>query len=726
VRPLPVAALALVLAAAAPGAAQAAFTIGSTPAAGAGPEAIAVVDYNEDGAQDLAVANAMIGGTVTLLTGSGSGTFAAGGTLNVGNTPVAIGAGDFNGDGDPDLAIANSEVFTPGGAGSVTIYSGNGSGGFTVASSPAVNHPRSIAVGDFNADGFQDIATANTDAGTVSILIGAGNGTFTHLPAEPSAGPNADALAVGDFNGDGSEDLAVARPGFVRVLRGAGDGSFTLGVATAVAAFPQALSVGDVNGDDIQDVVTANYSTASVSVLIGKGDGTFTRVSPDPATGATPTDLAIGDFDGDGDQDLATADSTPGGPGTMSVLDGNGAGGFSAPSAYPAGARPWAIAAGEFNGDRNQDLAVTNSASVRTVSVMLSTDPPSTANLLDGGDAEAPGAAGTSSAFPAPPGWTRDQGNFTYVRYGSAYAFLRSLLAPTIRGGLAFFTGGPSSPTSSVFQTVDVSGRGAAIDAGLATARLSGLLGGFRIDPDNALVTATFLDGGGSALGTPLQIGPVTVADRHNVTTLLPRATSGLVPAGTRRIRVRILATRLAPNYNNAYADGLSLAIAEAAPPVVPPPPGPGPGLGPGPGVVPPAVVPPVVAVAPVLSKLTLTPSKFRAVRAPTGTKVGYSLDRTATVTFTVLRRSPGVRKGKKCVAPPRKPAKGSKPKRCTRSVALGSFTRASAAGATSFRFTGRVKSKALAAGKYTLTATAKTTAGKSSKTLAKPFTVVR
>lgn len=145
-----------------------------------------------------------------------------------------------------------------------------------------------------------------------------------------------------------------------------------------------------------------------------------------------------------------------------------------------------------------------------------------------------------------------------------------------------------------------------------------------------------------------------------------------------------------------------------------------------------------VAFAVPALSRLTLSPARFRAAprggsavaaarrRAPVGTKVGYRLDRAATVRFTVTKRAPGVRRGKRCVAPPRRPALGAKPKRCTRTVTLGGLTRASRAGANAFRFTGRVKRRALAPGAYTLSAVAQGAGGTRSARLSRRFTIVR
>ena len=69
--------------------------------------------------------------------------------------------------------------------------------------------PESVAVGDFNGDGVQDLAVANQGSNNVSVLLGNGDGTF-QAARNFDAGRSPVSIVVGDFNGDGVQDLAVA------------------------------------------------------------------------------------------------------------------------------------------------------------------------------------------------------------------------------------------------------------------------------------------------------------------------------------------------------------------------------------------------------------------------------------------------------------------------------------------------------------------------------------
>jgi hypothetical protein len=329
------------------------FLTAQSYAAGISPWSVAVGDFNGDGIKDLAVANNAYYGTVSVLLGKGDGTFLAAVNYSAGASPSSVAVGDFNGDGKPDLAVANS------GSNNVSVLRGQGDGTFLPAQTfPAGASPRSLAVGDFNGDGIPDLAVANGSG--VSVLLGQGDGTF--LPAQSyAAGSEPSAVAVGDFNGDGKQDLAVANAysNNVSVLLGKADGTFLAADNYSAGASPSSVAVGDFNGDGILDLAVADYAfNGTVSVLLGQGDGTFLPAQSYTA-GTRPRSVAVGDFNGDGKLDLAVANyGISGGNGTVSVLLGKGDGTFYPAASFPAGQGPRSVAVGDFNGDGHLDLAV--------------------------------------------------------------------------------------------------------------------------------------------------------------------------------------------------------------------------------------------------------------------------------------------------------------------------------------------------------------------------------
>jgi len=179
-------------------------------------------------------------------------------------------------------------------------------------------------------------------------------------------------------------------------------------------------------------------------------------------------------------------------------------------------------------------------------------------NLLVNGDAEAGAGSLSGRDVLTVPGWTTAN-NFTVVSYGAPDFPTADSPGPAERG-TNFFSGGPSTTGSSASQLIDVSAGAAEIDAGTLVAELTGYLGGFSGQGDNAVLTARFLSGTGEALGE-LVIGPVLAADRTNTTGLLFRGATNAVPAGTRQILVTLDTVRTSGSYNDGYADNLSLVL---------------------------------------------------------------------------------------------------------------------------------------------------------------------
>jgi FG-GAP-like repeat/Divergent InlB B-repeat domain/FG-GAP repeat len=287
--------------------------------------------------------------------------FAAATNFGAGSGPYSVAVGDFNSDGKQDLAVANQS------SSNVSISLGDGAGSFSAATNfGAGSAPSSVAVGDFNGDGNQDLAVTNIGSNNVSILLGDGAGNFS-APTNFGVGSGPYSVAVGDFNGDGKQDLAIgnAFSDTVSILLGDGAGSFSAATNFSAGSGPYSVAVGDFNSDGNQDLAIANGYSNKVSILLGDGAGNFSAPT-NFDTGVAPYSVAVGDFNGDGKQDLAVANQGN----TVSILLGDGGGSFSAATNFAAGSLPYSVAVGDFNGDGKQDLAVANFSS-NNVSIFL-------------------------------------------------------------------------------------------------------------------------------------------------------------------------------------------------------------------------------------------------------------------------------------------------------------------------------------------------------------------
>jgi hypothetical protein len=292
--------------------------------------------------------------------------------LNVGTNPRSVAVGDFNRDGVQDLAVVNA------GSINVSILLGKVAGGFgavtnfPVSGPPRPGAPQSVAVGDFNGDGKQDLVTANANnttlQGGVSVLFGDGKGGFTTPMNIGFSNPQS--VAVGDFDGDHKQDFTGVEDyrngaGVDIALGFNGSGGFTFSPRFFTALNPFAVAVGNFNTDAKPDLaVTHRIPYNVITVLLSTrpvGVVDFLYLSPPLLpVGTDPISVAAGDFDGNSNQDLVTANA---GSNNVSVLGGDGAGNFDAAVSFPVGTCPQSVAVGDFNGDAKQDLAIANAGS---------------------------------------------------------------------------------------------------------------------------------------------------------------------------------------------------------------------------------------------------------------------------------------------------------------------------------------------------------------------------
>lgn len=211
---------------------------------------------------------------------------------------------------------------------------------------------------DYNRDGKPDVAIL-TNTGGVSVMLGRGDGGFEGPRDVVMGSAPATFVVSADVNMDGRLDLISTHmfASVVAVALGQGDGSFATPRLLPCMG-PGGIVAADVNGDSKPDLVVANttglipsQAGSTVSVLLGRGDGTFADPVLSPVLGQRPDSLAAGDFNQDGRADVVVnaMTSSPFAP-DVSILISKGDGSFQPPRAAPLsqGPHPWFVVA-DFN-----------------------------------------------------------------------------------------------------------------------------------------------------------------------------------------------------------------------------------------------------------------------------------------------------------------------------------------------------------------------------------------
>jgi hypothetical protein len=266
--------------------------------------------------------------------------------------------------------------------------------------------PTGVAVADFNLDGHDDVAvtTGNpflaeeawTFTDGVAVLYGAADGTLSRPVYYPLGGKEysygtslvprriveagqrgaADVVAE-DLNGDTRPDLAVANSvtnsvsvlintvintGVGPVTANDGNQSFAAPRHYPTGSSPSAVAAAVLDGANGVDLVTANSGSGDVTLLHNQGQGTYPTDASKAghqtvSVGASPQDVAAGDLDGDSDQDdVVTANS--GSDSVSRLLDGSGSANSYSIGSNPD--RPKGVAIGDVDGDGDADVATAN------------------------------------------------------------------------------------------------------------------------------------------------------------------------------------------------------------------------------------------------------------------------------------------------------------------------------------------------------------------------------
>ena len=274
--------------------------------------------------------------------------------------PTSVAVGDVNGDGKQDLVITKRV------SGSVSVHLGDGNGGFSAGVDYVAGaQPGHVLLADLKGDGKLDIVVTDYATGVVNVLAGNGDGTFAKPVSYPAIARPV-AMVLGNFRGQGKRDLAIASAAGVAVLLNDGSGRFGAATSFAIDRQPASIAAADIKGAGHDDLVLANLD-GTVRAMLGDGSGHFRSVSLSTVAPESLSSVISGDFNHDGKADLAVTEPTSG---KLTILLGRGDGSFQQGASYTVGNGPVSVIAQDLKGDAGTDLITLNRAA-NTFSVLL-------------------------------------------------------------------------------------------------------------------------------------------------------------------------------------------------------------------------------------------------------------------------------------------------------------------------------------------------------------------
>ncbi len=278
---------------------------------------------------------------------------------------------DFNGDDHLDVLVTSDQSF-PEREASLIVLLGDGRGGFAEVRTRIEDRiPIHSSVGDFDEDNEFDVALVSKKNGggfDLSILLGDGSGAFTMATSFQLSG-RPQWVESADMNADGHLDTLVILGDEVVVALGDGNLGGLGAVRLLLSQPARSLVIEDLDEDGVLDLAVLFFPEMggdSLALAFGDGTGQFSSAAVVPMRlDLCPVALVTGDFTSDGHVDLVVGSSafdTPFEicPRDLTVLAGDGSGGFVPTGVFPSPATLSGMAALDLNADGSLDIVATN------------------------------------------------------------------------------------------------------------------------------------------------------------------------------------------------------------------------------------------------------------------------------------------------------------------------------------------------------------------------------
>jgi len=320
------------------------------------PAGLVIADLNDDGYEDIAIANSG-SGNVSILRNheTNPGQFASFVAYQSGAEPQSVAFAHLNEDGFVDLITVNT------GGSNISVRFNSGGYWYPDALDFDVGvSPTDVAVADVNNDGRLDLVVSNLLTDDISVLLNDGGVTFAEsVPYTVGDGPSAVALASLDDDAAIEAAVALSNTGMVAIMDNDGTGVFTPALMVAVGSNPVDIVLADVGGSDKPDIITANRGSSSISVCINTSAAgiSFGACVEYALPGCEPSAIAVADVDGDSDLDIVVACSNSN---SVIVLKNDGSGNFAQTQTLVllGDCGPTGITLGSFLGNPFLDIAV--------------------------------------------------------------------------------------------------------------------------------------------------------------------------------------------------------------------------------------------------------------------------------------------------------------------------------------------------------------------------------